>query len=285
MAPNHSLEPTAAAGRLSSNVRRYVTRRAISADGTSIVYAARGSGSPALVFVHGWSCNRTYWAAQLPALSKSNLVVALDLAGHGESGCTRQDWNIAAFGADVTAVVADLALDAVVLVGHSMGGDVILEASRRLGSRVRALILVDQHYQLSRFMTEAQVRQRVAPFRANFVETVYAFVCTLFPAYADPALVERIANQMSSAPQQVALGALEATWNYARGVPAVLSELRVPVVALNAERSATDIESMRRHGVNVVLMPRTGHFPMMERPREFNALFRHVLEGFVRRTL
>jgi pimeloyl-ACP methyl ester carboxylesterase len=40
---------------------------ATSADGVPIAYDDAGSGSPALVFVHGWSCDRGYWRHQLPA--------------------------------------------------------------------------------------------------------------------------------------------------------------------------------------------------------------------------
>jgi len=56
-----------------------------SADGIHIAYEAYGEGTPALVFVHGWSCDRSHWAAQLQPFSRQFKVVAVDLAGHGES--------------------------------------------------------------------------------------------------------------------------------------------------------------------------------------------------------
>ena len=116
---------------------------ATSRDGNRIAYETRGAGSPALLFVHGWSCNRRYWDSQLTPFSAHARVVALDLAGHGESDATRQTWSIAAFGADVVAVVDDLDLDDAILVGHSMGADVILEAAANSRSRVRGLVWVD----------------------------------------------------------------------------------------------------------------------------------------------
>ncbi len=69
-----------------------------SADGIHIAYETRGEGTPALVFVHGWSCDRTYWDGQLPAFSRQFKVVAVDLAGHGESGLGRKTWTMGAFG-------------------------------------------------------------------------------------------------------------------------------------------------------------------------------------------
>ena len=98
---------------------------AISYDGTQVAYEVFGVGPQTLVFVHGWSCDRSYWNAQIEPLSRNYQVVTLDLAGHGESGLSRNSWTIAGFGSDVAAVVTDLDTDCVVLIGHSMGGDVI----------------------------------------------------------------------------------------------------------------------------------------------------------------
>src|SRR5512145_3174567 len=98
----------------------------LSADGVPIVFEDQGHG-PALVFVHGWSCDRTHWASQVPAFETHHRVVTIDLAGHGESGRGRAAWTIEAFADDVVAVVNALALERLVFVGHSMGGDVIVE--------------------------------------------------------------------------------------------------------------------------------------------------------------
>jgi pimeloyl-ACP methyl ester carboxylesterase len=61
-------------------------------------------------------------------------VVAIDLAGHGESGVGRKAWTMPTFGDDLVAVVERLALADAVLIGHSMGGDVIVEAALQRAS-------------------------------------------------------------------------------------------------------------------------------------------------------
>lgn len=246
-------------------------------DGTQIVYESLGSGRPALVLVHGWCCNRRYWAAQLEVLSDHALVVTVDLAGHGDSDASRQDWSIAAFGADVCSVIDELALDDVVLVGHSMGADVTLEASRRLVGRVRGMVWVDQFGQLDRFADERQVRDRMLAFRGDFPRAADAFVRRLFPPSADPSLVDRVAHTIGSAPEEVALASLEATWNHGRAVPALLDEVQLPVVAINGPDTHTDAASLRSHGVDVIVIPDVGHFPMVERPREFNSCLLQAL--------
>jgi pimeloyl-ACP methyl ester carboxylesterase len=89
-------------------------------DGVPISYEVHGSGKPALVFVHGWSCDRSYWDAQRIPLSNHYQIVTVDLAGHGQSGMGREEWTIASYGEDVAAVVKELDLENAILIGHSM---------------------------------------------------------------------------------------------------------------------------------------------------------------------
>jgi pimeloyl-ACP methyl ester carboxylesterase len=241
-----------------------------SADGMRIAYEVGGGGTPALVLVHGWSCDRGYWDGQLAPLSLEFQVVTIDLAGHGESDSGRKEWSIAAFGNDVATVVNHLALSDTVLVGHSMGGDVILEAARSLRGLVSGLVWVDAYGDVPHINTVEQVQQRMTPFRTDFVETTRSFVQALFGAAADPSLVERIAADMSAAPLDVALGAMEAALTFGCKVPALLAELQLPLVAINPDNSSTDLESTRRFGIEVVLLPGVGHFPMLEDPQAFN---------------
>lgn len=245
---------------------------ATSPDGIRIAYEVRGEGTPVLVFVHGWSCDRSYWKGQLEPLSRRYRVVAVDLAGHGESGLGRDAWTIEAFGGDVAAVVEKLGLQRVVLIGHSMGGDVIAEAARRLPGRVAGLIWVETYKQLRTPRTPEQVDARVASFRADFTEKTRAFVRGVSVPSSDRALVEWVAGDMSSAPPAVALGALRSAMSYDREMPRALDELKLPVIAINADNAPTDTTSMRQHGVEVIVMPGVGHFLMMEDPERFNGL-------------
>ena len=247
-----------------------MTQFILSTDGTRIAYELIGAGRPALVLVHGWSCDRTYWNAQLEVFSRNFTIVAVDLAGHGESECSREAWSIAAFGSDVALVVTLNGLEDVVLVGHSMGGDVILEAARRLSTRVGGLIWVDAYRALPKTSSSEDVQRRMGPFRVNFVEETQRFVRPMFGADADPSLVERIARDMSAAPVDVALGAMEAAWTFGPSVPALLSELRLPLIAINPDDSSTDVDSLHSCGIDVQLMPGVGHFPMLENPHAFN---------------
>lgn len=258
-----------------------MTEFVASRGGIPIAYDVHGEGTPSLVFVHGWSCRRSYWSGQVAPFSREFTVVALDLAGHGDSGSGRAEWTMEAFGGDVAAVVGKLGLERVILIGHSMGGDVIVEAARKLPGRVLALIWADAYRQLRTARTREQLQAFLAPFRENFVAETQRFVRGMFPAAADDALRDRVAAEMSAAPPSVALPALESAQSFDREIPGALRELRLPVIAINPDSPANDIESMERHGVEVVLMP-GGHFLMMEDVERFNQLLRGVIDKLIR---
>ena len=249
-----------------------------SPDGIKIVYDVKGEGTTALVFVHGWSCDRTYWKGQVESFSGKYKVVAVDLAGHGESGLGRSHWTMEAFGEDVAAVVKALDLKNVIMIGHSMGSVVIAEAARHLPGRVAGLVMVDQFKNLGVGFTAAEVEAFAAGFRANFKDSTKAFVRRMFVPASDKSLVEWVANDMSSAPTTVALEALETTLNYSRRMPQTLTELKLPVVAINDARRPTDIASMQRYGVDVLIMEGVGHFLMMEDPKKFNELLETAIK-------
>ena len=265
-----------------SGQTQHQTSFTTSPDNILIAYDVRGKGESTLVFVHGWSCDRSYWKGQLEPFSREFRVITIDLAGHGESGLGRKTWTMEAFGGDVASVVKKLGAEDVILIGHSMGGDVIAEAARQLPGRVACLVLVDTYKGLGPGRTEEEVQTLTAPFRANFKENTKAFVADMFLPNSDRALVERVAEDMSSAPPIVALGAMESALSYSREMPHALQELKLPAIAINPDNAPTDIESMSRYNVEVVLMPGVGHFLMMEDPERFNQLLKAAILKFTR---
>jgi pimeloyl-ACP methyl ester carboxylesterase len=251
---------------------------AVSTDGIPVCYEVRGDGAPALVFVHGWSCDRRYWSAQVDYFADRHQVVAVDLAGHGDSGVGRKAWMMPCFGADIVAVVKPLGLRRMLLIGHSMGGDVIVEAALRLPGRVTGLVWVDTYSSLGETESDDQIEEFIAPFRADFVTCTRDFVTQMFPPGSDPELVEWIAADMSSAPPEVALDAIKYAVANEPAAVAGLRDAAVPVTAINPDYEPTDVESLERHGVKVVLVSGVGHFLMMEDPTSFNRVLGETIE-------
>ena len=255
---------------------------AVSADGIPVAYEVHGQGNPALVLVHGWSCDRTYWREQLGHFAERHLVVAIDLAGHGESDAGRQAYTMAAFGDDVVAVVEKLGLDDLVLTGHSMGGDVIVEAALKLRERVRGLVWVDVYSTLGEARSRAVIDRFMAPFRKDFETTTRRFVGGMFLAGSDPDLVDWVVADMSAAPPEIAVDTMEHAISNDAAILAALQRLKIPIVAINPDYRPTDTQALNRHGVTAVAMSGAGHFLMLEDPATFNRLLGEVIARFVK---
>lgn len=111
------------------------------------VYAATGgrpfdAAKPAVVFLHGAGCDHTVW--QLPArwfAWHGFSAFAVDLPGHGRSdGPPLQ--TVPALGQWVRRLLDAAGVEAVTLIGHSMGGAIALEAAAALGPRVVRVALL-----------------------------------------------------------------------------------------------------------------------------------------------
>lgn len=245
------------------------------ADGVAIHCTDQGQGAPALVFVHGWSCDAGYWDAQVAHFAAKHRVVAIDLAGHGASGQERKAYTMEAFGADVAAVMEALDLRDVVLVGHSMGGPVIVEAALAAPDRVLGLVGVDNFQNVDLALPPAVIDGFVAPFEADFRQNVAAWVGHFFPADADSALAAGIAQDMASAPPAIGLSAMrEMLFWLSTRTRERLGALKAPLMCVNADRQPTQVESIKAivPGYELRLLPGRGHFLMREDPAGFNAL-------------
>ena len=249
-----------------------------SRDGVSIRYHVEGVGEPALVFVHGWSCDRSYWDAQVPYFARQHRVVTLDLAGHGQSGLSRRSYTVPAFAADVRAVVGALGLQRVVLVGHSMGGPVIVEAAQQMPDQVEALVPVDIFFNVDQKLSTADRARFIGTLERDFPVATRDFVTLgMFTPQSDPALVKRIADSMAARPARVGVSAMRGLWAY--DAAAALGRLSVPIRAINSDRRKTDLEAARRHApqFDAVFLHGTGHFLMLEDPEGFNRLLEQTL--------
>jgi pimeloyl-ACP methyl ester carboxylesterase len=68
-----------------------LNRTTTSFDGVCIAYTVSGAADTAFVFVHGGLADRSFWDGQHAAFAERFHVIALDLAGHGESGQNRRE--------------------------------------------------------------------------------------------------------------------------------------------------------------------------------------------------
>jgi pimeloyl-ACP methyl ester carboxylesterase len=258
-------------------------------DGVTIVYSAAGKGDTALVFVHGGMADRSFYDAQLRSLSDRWRVIALDLAGHGESGANREKWGMPEFGADVRAVADAEGLRRMVIFGNSLGGPVAVEAALLLPNRVGGVVGIDTFQDLGQPRTgeraraeEAFYRKRAEAFRADYPAALRAMVKMLFHPDADPAIVAEAERRMLRTSPDAAYRTLSGLLGY--DVSASVRKLTVPLRAINGDLYRTGVEAARKvkPDFDVVVMKHMGHYPMLERPDEFNRLVAEAVEALVK---
>jgi pimeloyl-ACP methyl ester carboxylesterase len=249
-------------------------RVAVSKDGTPISYEVSGTGDPALVFVHGWSCDARYWRCQVPVFSRKNRVIVLDLAGPGHSGTSRTRYTMKAFGEDVQAVTEAAGTARVILIGHSMGGSVIAEAAALMPDRVIGLIGVDTLENIEYPLTREALDSMTAPMEKNFQAGCRQFVDDMILPETDPELREWILSDIAAASPEIALSAMnEMLTQYITGEAAAIFEnIRIPVVTVNGDLWPVNHEANRRHmhTFDAIVLKNADHFLMMTRPVPFN---------------
>ena len=246
-------------------------------DGVPIAFETAGDGTPAVVFIHGLVGDHSDFESQLRFLAANHRVVAMDLPGAGESGRERSSWTMEAFGEDVVTVVDHLDLDKVVLVGHSLGGNVTVEAALRLGERIAGLVWLSSFRSLDSFPNAAETENWFAPFRIDPLEAVEDLNRRNFGANADPALVDAVVTKAKTRGAERTLGLLTSMFQHDPTVGDALGRIEVPVYAINPDFKPTDETSFRRHGVELRIISGVGHFLMMEAPDELNSELQDIL--------
>jgi pimeloyl-ACP methyl ester carboxylesterase len=245
-----------------------------------------GSGDRPILFVHGFACAHGDWRHQLDFFSKTHEVIACDLRGHGETPGRAQECTIENYGGDVAALVNNLELRDVVLVGHSMGCRVVLEASRLVPRRVGGLVLIDGSRQGSggdAAQAEALTRSAiVAAGYAQFSENVFR---QMFLEWSP--LAEEIFARVKRMPPETgtALWTNMVRWDVTE-LDAALEAVRVPMMAiqstwitperkrlpLKAGETSPWLELLRANDARIEIVPGVGHFTMLEAPQRVNRL-------------
>ncbi len=250
-------------------------RSTTAADGTTIDYEVAGGGSPALVFLHGWAADRGVWKKQFERFARSNRVIAIDLARKNDAGGGRLDWSIDALAADVASVLDHENLIGVVIVGHSLGAIVGIEAAAREPNRVAAVVGIEALHDVERSQT-AEVTKFVEQLERDWPGTIQQAVPRSFGPKADIGDVGRVVKSMKECDPAIGI-ALErsyAEFDFA----AALDQMQVPLRLINAR--PTNIAVDRRHArdFSVVSMAGVGFFPMLEDPDTFAGVLVTVLE-------
>jgi pimeloyl-ACP methyl ester carboxylesterase len=245
------------------------------ADGATIAFDVRGAGA-ALVLVHGITETRRAWDPVTDALASRWRVVRIDARRHGDSE-RRPPYDPLTMAGDVRAVVDALALDAPLVVGHSMGG-VVVSAYGGLGHPARGIVNVDQPLQLAGFKDAlAGIRPLLEGDDAGFRTAIDLVFGALDGPLPEP---ERARLRALSSPERdVVLGVWGAVLDQTieelgAQVEALVGGTRVPYLSLHGSDPGPDYAPWLTRLVpqaQVEVWPDLGHYPHLLAPDRFVA--------------
>jgi pimeloyl-ACP methyl ester carboxylesterase len=256
---------------------------AISSDQVKINFAVRGKGSPALVFVHGWSNNRNTWDDQVSYFSQKYKVVTIDLAGFGGSGNDREKWNMASFGKDIVAVINKLKLDHVVLIAHSMGGAVIIETSKMIPKQISGLVLVDVFHNVERKYTEQFINNWDSMAMDLVSAPTFEKVKPDFKNNSE-VLSKRYITMVENVPK---IGWSESIKDYYRWrneeCIESLKMINAPIILINSDQDSTSVKGFRKYhsSFEIKIIPGVYHYVHWEAPAKFNLLLEESIQEFM----
>lgn len=250
----------------------------IKANGIELHVEQHGAGTPALVFLHYWGGSARTWRHVTDLLAPEFRTIALDQRGWGQSDAPAQGYTLADLAADAQAVIAALAPERYILVGHSMGGKVAQLIAARRPAGLIGLALVAPSPPSPLELPLAVRKGMVAAYdtRESIVATVAQVLAPGGLGAEDLAGV--IAESLAGAP------AARAAWPLAvsqEDITAEAARIAVPTIVLSGADDRVDPpEVLRRELLARVpqarlhVLPDAGHLLPLEVPTTLASLLR-----------
>jgi pimeloyl-ACP methyl ester carboxylesterase len=248
---------------------------------SGLAYDTAGHGDPPMLFLHGWCCDRSFFAPQIDHFSTAHGVVTADLPGHGKSAAPAE-FTIEALAVEVAALGRALGLEHGVAVGHSMGAMVALALAQQAPELVGAVVLLDPP-PLSREVWQGFAAQLVPSLtgpdgragRRTFAEQ-------MFVSADDPLRRAQIIETMCAVPDDVAIPLVSAMATF--DSLAALRTCDVPVLAVGsavpANTSAFLLDANPSIGIGQTVG--SGHFHQLEVPEQVNSMIERFLSAIPR---
>lgn len=243
----------------------------------SIHYAEYGKGEPTLVFVHGWCINSGYWDKQVDYFKDKYRIVTIDLAGHGKSTTAPKEITVSQLAAGIDSVIEYLDLNNVILIGHSMSGDINLHVVKKYPDRIKGFIGIDNMQQVGHAPTPEEERQIglfLDTLKMDYKARAAEFsLQMLFHPKTDSAVKQRVISDVQAMDPVFSVSILNSLMNEYKTEQEVLPKMKIPLLLVVADGSIKDESSLKQYcpkGYKYWTIKDSGHYPMIERPDEFN---------------
>jgi pimeloyl-ACP methyl ester carboxylesterase len=250
-------------------------------DGIRLRYSEHPGPLMPVVLIHGWCCDRSYFAPQFEHFARlGHRVIAVDLRGHGESDKPVQGYPMSAFSEDVAWMAGRLGIGKAVMIGHSMGGVIAYDLAGRYPDLVSAFVMIDAtitRFPASRDAIAGIIRQLAQP---DYGDVIRRYVeAALLLQTDDPVRSGAITAAMAAASQHVAIGAMEGLRDF--DPRPLAGSIAVPAlyIAANEMPPRTDMEQLRALLPHLVYGQTvgSGHFCQLEVPDQVNAMIDRFL--------
>jgi non-heme chloroperoxidase len=245
-------------------------------DGTKIAYRKLGEGSRVVVFVHGWAMSGQVYDRLLEHVDRSGLtLLVLDLRGAGDSDKpdAAEAYSLAHYAGDVLAVANAEKADSFVVVGHSMGGQVVQWLAANHPDRIAGAVLLCPVPACGMALpSEAVALFSTSGGNRDSLKTILTMACKDLPEGAMDWLIE---IAMPTSPVAVKHGF--AAWSGASFSDA-LAKVRAPVLCVGTDDPFLPPAFLRAEVIGKIAGSRfayvagPGHYVQVERPRETAAL-------------
>lgn len=252
--------------------------------GIKLAYEERGTGKPAFVFVHGWACNRSFFAPQAEYFSRRHRVVSIDLRGHGESDKPEGPYPIAVYADDIAYVIAQLGLGKVIAVGHSMGAIAVLQLAAAYPDRVAAIVMVEPVRSLTQQSEESRARMAalVEAIESGIQEPLRQYVTErFFLPFSDRKLLEDVLAVMLAMPSHVAASGLRGIQDFDGSAVAALCKVPALHIGATPPLNPPHLVAQLLPAVINGLTVGAGHFNQLEVPDQVNAMIEAFLQHYV----
>ena len=254
-------------------------------DQGSVHYETYGTGSP-VILLHGWIGSWGLWQPTMEALGKHYRCYALDFWGFGESGKKRSSYALADFMELIRQFMDALGIARAPLIGHSMGGTTSLGTTIHYPERVSKVAVIGSPVvgsSLSIFLQLAGVRW-IGSVARKLLPLLRLGIRLASPLITrDRNWHRTVARDLSQTTAESffsSIGSLRRTDLRPR-----LGEIQVPTMGIYGRRDVIvhprQYEPLRagvRHA-RIEIMPRSGHFPMLDEPDKTLGILRSFLDN------
>ena len=250
------------------------------ANGIQMAYTDDGAGVP-LLLIHGFPLCGAAWSRQVAAFKNQFRVLVPDLRGFGASPATEGPVAMSRYAEDLQALIQHLALEPVLLAGHSMGGYVALAFAKAYPQALRGLVLVGSKAAAD---TPEAAAARLALAERVRVEGASVAVAAMAPKMlaagnGDAAMAAAVRAFMAPSQPQGVISALLGMADRPAATP-WLDQIRVPTLVIAGVDDAlippAEAESLAAAipGAQLALIPEAGHLVAFEQPEAFNEALR-----------